>query len=103
NQNWDFSYLTSNSQIHREYAEMTGLPFLINAFFGAFASTDYKATYFLPSTDLPINQIGGFLPVTIEDLVQYSKKTADSITSVGLSITLNGTAVPIKSDTIETR
>lgn len=103
NQNWDYSYLTFNNQIKREYAEMSGLPLLVNVVFGSFAPTNYKATYFLPSTDLPINQIGSLLPVTIEDLVQYTKKTADSITSVGMSITLNGTAVPIRSDTIETR
>lgn len=103
NQTWDFSSLVRNSQVRRDYAPATGLPFIINIVYGPMASANYKATYFLPSTDLPIDQLGNFLPVTISDLVQYSKKTNDSITLIGLSASINGTGLPIKSDTIETR
>lgn len=103
NQTWDYSYLTFDSQLRRDFEGTSNLPFLINIIFGPSASNNYKASYFLPSTDLPIDQLGNFLPITISDIVQYSKKSSDSITSVGMSISLNGTAVPIKSDTIETR
>lgn len=103
NQTWDYSYLTFDSQTRRDFAETSNLPFLINMVFGQLAQNQYRASYYLPATDLPINQIGNFLPVTISDLVQYSKKTSDSITSIGLSLSLNGTAFPVRSDTIETR
>lgn len=103
NYTWDFSYLTFDSQFRRDYAPATGLPLLINFVFGPLASNNYKATYFLPSTDLPIDQLGTLLPITISDIVQYSKKTNDSITSIGLSLQINGNGIPVKSDTIETR
>ncbi len=103
NYTWDFSYLTFDSQLRRDYAPATGLPILINFVFGPMASNNYKATYFLPLTDLPIDQLGTFLPITISDVVQYSKKTNDSITSIGLSLQINGNGIPVKSDTIETR
>jgi len=102
-QTWDYSYLTFDSQLRRDYTPATGLPLLLNFVFGPMASNNYRATYFLPSTDLPIDQLGNFLPVTISDLVQYTKKTNDSITSIGLSASINGNGIPIKSDTIETR
>lgn len=103
NQTWDYSYLTFDSQLRRDFEETSNLPFLINAVFGQLAQNQYRATYYLPATDLPINQVGSFLPITIADLVQYSRKTADSITSIGLSLSINGTALPVRSDTIETR
>ena len=103
NQTWDYSYLTFDSQLRRDYQGTTGLPLLINFVFGPMASNNYRATYFLPSTDLPIDQAGAFLPVTISDMMQYSKLTSDSITSVGLSLKVNGNGIPVKSDTIETR
>lgn len=103
NQTWDYSYLTFDSQLRRDFEPATGLPLLINFVFGPLAPTNYKASYFLPSTDLPIDQFGTMLPVTIEDLVQYSKKTADSITLLGLSMSVNGNGIPVRSDTIETR
>jgi hypothetical protein len=103
NQTWDFSYLSFNSQLRRDYQVTTGLSLLINFVFGPIASNNYRATYFLPSTDLPIDQAGAFLPITISDMMQYSKKTNDSITSVGFSLNINGNGIPVKSDTIETR
>jgi len=103
NQSWDYSYLSFDSQLRRDFAPTSGLPILINYVFGTMASTNYKATYYLPSTDVPIDQFGAILPVTISDLFQYSKKTNDSITLVGLSMSIDGNGIPVKSDTIETR
>lgn len=102
-QTWDYSYLAFDSQLRRDFEGTSSLPFLINAVFGPLAQNQYRASFYLPATDLPINQVGNFLPVTISDVVQYSRKTSDSITSIGMSISLNGTAVPVRSDTIETR
>ena len=36
-------------------------------------------------------------------IYQFSKKTTDSITSIGYAVSVSGTEVPFKSDTIETR
>lgn len=103
NYTWDFSNLTFDSQFRRDFTPTTGLPVLINFVFGPMASNNYRATYSLPATDLPIDQLGTILPITISDMVQYSKMTDDSITSVGLSMNINGNGIPVKSDTIETR
>jgi len=56
----------------------------------------------LESRDIPIDQLNQFLPAELSDLNQFSRKTADSITSLGYSLSVNGQALPFKSDTIET-
>lgn len=103
NYSWDFSYLNFDNQFRRDFFPATNLPLLINFVFGTAAPTNYRATYFLPSTELPIDQASAFLPVTISNLDQYTRKTTDSITSIGYSMKINGNGVPVKSDTIETR
>ena len=103
NQTWDFSTLTSTGQTVRDYQQVSAASVLVQFVFGSFAASDYHATNFLPSNALPLAQISNFLPVTITDVNQYSKNSADAITSVGLSVVVNGTEIPFKSDTIETR
>jgi len=103
NQNWDYSNLVSTGQTLKEYATLDGASFLVGFTFGTFASFNYQATNFVPSNALPLDQLNQILPVEISDIRQFSKNTNDSITSVGLSITVSGTEIPFKSDTIETR
>ncbi|HIP32412.1 MAG TPA: T9SS type A sorting domain-containing protein [Crocinitomicaceae bacterium] len=103
NQTWDFSTLVSTGQIIRDYQPTSAASFLAQVSFGNFAPADYNATNFLPSDALPLDQISGVLPVTISDVNQFSKHSADSITSVGMSVVINGTEAPFKADTIETR
>lgn len=103
NQNWDFSGLLSTGQKVKEYSLLDGASFLVNVTFGNFAGSDYQATNYTSSSAIPLDQISGFLPVSITDIFQFSKNTVDSITSVGLSMTVSGTEVPFKSDTVETR
>jgi len=103
NQTWDFSNLTATGQTVRDYQLVSGASFLVQFVFGSFAPSDYKATNYLPSDALPLDQISNFLPVSITDVNAYSKNSADSITSVGLSVVVEGTEIPFKSDTIETR
>ena len=100
---WDFSNLTHDSQEIKEYFEISDASFLANFTFGTFAAVDYKATNFASSTAIPLDQIGGFLPVNISDVVLFSKNNSSAITSVGYGVTVEGTEVPFKSDTIETR
>lgn len=103
NSTWDFSGLTANSQKLLNYDDLSNAGTLINFTFGTFAPGIYKATNSLPNSDLPLDQMSGFLPITIEDVRLFSKNATDSITSVGLSMVIQGTEVPVKSDTIETR
>jgi len=103
NQNWDYSSLVSTGQVFKEYATLDDVSFLVGFTFGDFAGLNYQASNYTASTALPLDQLNQILPVEISDIRQFSKNTNDSITSVGLSITVSGTEIPFKSDTIETR
>lgn len=103
NYSWDFTHLTPQTQRFRGFMGMAGLPMFINAVYVATVLPQYQATYYLPSTDLPLDQASGFLPISITDINQYTRKTSSAITSVGYSINIEGTSLPVKSDTIETR
>lgn len=98
---WDFSSLTANSQLLREFTSIGFSP--VQFTFGFFAPQDYQASYFIPETALDFSQLSGFLPVTISDARSYQKSTNDSITKVGYSIKVSGVDVAFKSDTIETK
>lgn len=100
---WDFSNLSYLTQTDRVHNSMSGLPLLINFAYGSFASTNYRATYNAPFTDLPINQFGNVLPIQLSDINQYTRKTNQRLTLVGYSASISGQGVPIKSDTIETK
>lgn len=103
NSTWDFSGLTANAQKLLDYDDLSNAGTLVQFMFGTFAPNNYKATNSLPNSDLPLDQMSAFLPVSIEDVRLFSKNATDSITSVGLSMVIQGTEVPVKSDTIETR
>ena len=71
--------------------------------FGAFADEAHQATNFTETVDIPLDQAGDFLPISIDAINQFSKNSSDAINSVGLSISISGTEIPVASDTIETR
>ena len=103
NHSWDYSSLSSTGQELKSYNDLSGVSFLVEFMFGIFAGSDYQATNYTPSTALPLDQLGGILPVNITDINQFSKHSNDSITSIGLSLVIEGNEVPVKSDVIETR
>ena len=103
NHTWDYSTLVANSQYLKEFKPIGFASLLVFGTFGPIAPANYRATYFNPTKDLPLAQLSQFLPVSLSDLNQYTKRTSDSITSLGYSIAVNGQGVPFKSDTIETR
>ena len=103
NYTWDFTHLTPETQRFRGFMGMSGLPLFIYALYVATVLPQYQATYSLPSNDLPLDQISAFLPISISDMNQYTRKTANSITSIGYSVNIEGTSLPVRSDTIETR
>ena len=103
NYTWDYSSLVATSQYLKEFKPIGFASFLVFGTYGPIAASNYQASYFNPTNDLPLDQLSQFLPVELSDLNQYSKRMSDSITSLGYSIAVNGQGVPFKSDTIETR
>ena len=103
NSNWDFSTLTAQSQSLIEFYDMSNVSTFVNFIFGGFAPPKYQGSYYLPSTDIPLAQMSSFLPVSIDNVYQFTRKTADSITSIGFALSIDSNEVPFKSDTIETR
>lgn len=103
NWTWDYSMLVPEDQTLLDFTDISNASMLVNFVYGQFAGTDYQANYYIASDDLPLDQVGGFLPVEITDIVQFSKVSSSAITSLGFAISVEGTEVPFKSDTIEMR
>lgn len=100
---WDFSNLVPQTQVLRDYKSMNQASILVNFIFGNFAPPSYQATNFTASDAIPVAQISNFLPVNISEVNQVSKNSATEINSIGFVVNVEGTEVPFKSDTIETR
>lgn len=103
NWNWDFSSFVAESQTLIEFNDVSGASTLVQILFGGFAPSDYQADYFAEFDDLPIDQLGQLLPVNISNLNQFSKITSDSVSSVGISLDVEGNQIPFRSDIIEKR
>lgn len=101
NFNWDFSGLVASSQFLREFTSIGFSP--VQLTFGVLAPQQYQASYFIPENTLPLDQLNGFLPVSLSDARSYQKSMTDSITKVGFSVKVGGVDVAFKSDTIETK
>lgn len=100
---WDFSTLTPTSQVLKNFQGLSGSPAFIQFSYGGFAPLKYQASYFIESTSLPIAQITAILPVTIDNVNQFMRRSNDSLTALGYSMSVSGTAIPLRSDTIETK
>jgi hypothetical protein len=103
NYTWDFSGLVAEDQTLREYNSMAGAPAFMTFIFGAFAPVAYQATNYASTDAIPLDLLGPLLPVNISDMSLVSKNTSSAINSIGYSLTIEGTPVPVKSDEIETR
>ncbi|MDG1842304.1 MAG: T9SS type A sorting domain-containing protein [Crocinitomicaceae bacterium] len=102
NYTWDFSSLTPQTQKLKDFSSMSSVSILINLTYGSFASSEYKASYFTESTDLPLDAINNFLPVDLDGLNMYYKLDSLELKSLGYSLIVDGQGIPFKSDTIET-
>lgn len=98
---WDFSNLAPNNQFVREFTSIGFSP--VQLTFGILAPAPYRASYFIPENTLPLDQLNGFLPISLSDARSYQKSTNNSITKLGYSIKISGADVAFKSDTIETK
>lgn len=103
NVTWDFSNMTPTGQRGLVTNPISQASMLSQLYFGSFTSVPYRASYFYSTTDLPLTQLTSVLPVTIDDVSQFTKKETSKVTQVGLELVLSGQGVPVKSDTIETK
>lgn len=103
NQVWDFTSLQANDQVTNEYKPVSQAGQLIQLIFGNFAPANYASSYFLPNNTLPFDNLPAQLPIQIENVNSFYKRTAAKLTQVGYSLEVNGQAIPAKSDTIETK
>ena len=60
NYTWNFSSLNPEEQLLREFTDISNAGTFAQFLFGFFAPASYQATYFLPSTELPLAQITSF-------------------------------------------
>lgn len=103
NHTWDFSNLTASDQRFTDCRPMSQASQLSSLFFGSFAPAAYKASYFSPVTDLPLDQLTAGSPISIDQISQFSKSATAALTLVGFEFIISGQGIPAKSDTIETR
>jgi hypothetical protein len=101
NQTWDFSQLIPEDQKINVYSPVSTAGPLIQLVFGTFAPAKYAASYFLPNNTLPFESLPPLLPITIDDISSFYKVTPTFLNQVGYSLSVNGTKVPARSDTIE--
>lgn len=101
--NWDFSGLQNDNQKMNTYSPVSISGQFTQFVFGPTASVNYRASYFLPNEDLPLNNLPAALPITISDVNQFLRVMTDSLTMPGVSMKVNGQAIPAKADTIETK
>ncbi len=100
---WDFSNLQFNGQTLNEYQPVTSAGLYIQFVFGSTVPQNYRASYYVATNGLPLNNLPAQLPITISDISQFYKLRTDSLTMVGLKLSVNGQEIPAKSDTIETK
>ena len=100
---WDFSNLQNAYQRINKYSPVSSAGQTTQFIFGTFASAKYKASYYTPNYDIPLNNLPAQLPITFKDINQFIKNHADSMTLVGLSMNVNGQVLPVKPDSVETK
>ena len=102
NKTWNFASISPLSQAQRSYESPLSGGLLVTFTFGPTAG-NYAATYSAPAVDLDLSQVSGLLPITVENVKQFYKKSATALNTVGYSAEISGQGVPVKSDTIETK
>ncbi|MCC5924016.1 MAG: T9SS type A sorting domain-containing protein [Crocinitomicaceae bacterium] len=99
NMTWNFSNLIASSQqlVSPQAVAVGGL--FVEIVFNS--NNKWKSDYFIDFLDLPLDQVGGFLPINIENVYQFHALSPDSNFITGLSILAEGNNIPFRSDTIE--
>ena len=100
---WDFSDLTPTNQTLEEYNPVSDLGSIAGFQFGNFAPDKYKATYYILNPDVPLSALPSFLPIQFSDYNNLMRLSEDSLSLVGVSVTINGQTLPIRYSEIETQ
>jgi hypothetical protein len=103
NYTWDFSTLTPTGQRATYYYDPEDASFLAGIMFGSFAPAAYQATSYSPTTDLPLADLTAALPVTLDGISQFTKKSSSAVNLVGFEFLISGQGIGVRSDTIEQR
>ncbi|HRO75920.1 MAG TPA: T9SS type A sorting domain-containing protein [Crocinitomicaceae bacterium] len=98
---WDFSQLVATGQQIEEYNPISGLGMLANFQFGPAAPSQYKATYCNLNQDVPLQNLPSILPITFSDYNNIFRLSDDSLSLVGISVSVNGQTMPIRYSDIE--
>lgn len=102
NSTWDYSNLMENSQLFEIAYDISTAGMVVEFQFGNFAPPQYQASFYQPFDGLPLDQLGGILPVSIESINRLTKIENDKVTYLGYSLEVDGQQVGFRSDTIET-
>ncbi len=97
---WDFSYLVASEQRLVEPSPVSSGGPLANLQFGSNAGR-WSSNYYRDFLGLPLDQLGGILPIDIDDVYRFTRIDEDSITYTGLSLGVSGNILPFRSDTVE--
>jgi hypothetical protein len=103
NQTWDFSDLVAGDQYLKRFSAISEAGPLATVSFGQFAPPQYKGNYFTEANQLPLDQLGGLLPISISGIYQVTRLTDNFVRTVGSIISVNSNDIPVQSDTIEVR
>lgn len=95
---WDFSNLTVMMQRVDTFVSVTSTPAIYQAVFNnQFFFPDYKAT-----VARKINELGLIPELELTDSYQFYKETTSEYREVGAGVTIQGTALPIMYEQIDT-
>lgn len=99
---WNFSDLNPDSQTLINHLSVDDADNLTQAYFGPFVMPAYRATYYLPATAIPFDDLGQFVSIPIENFYRFYRKTSSELNVIGLSLSSGGYGLGSRSDTIET-
>ncbi|MCB0479203.1 MAG: T9SS type A sorting domain-containing protein [Crocinitomicaceae bacterium] len=97
NQTWDYSQQNGVSQKVVRHFAMSSAGF-------SYQFTYNNADFWTDNVDLPIDpsQFGGFLPVSIDNMVGFFQLDQNEMTNLGYGADISGFPVPMKMDTTDT-
>ena len=99
---WNFTNLGGDSQTLLRHNSVDDADMLTQALFGSIVLPAYRATYYIPATAIPFDDLSSVLGVPIEDYYRFYRKTQTEMNIIGLSLSAGGYGLGSRSDTIET-
>lgn len=98
---WDFTHLEAQSQKMEVYQPISDLGGFATMQFGNYSPDKYKGSYFMLNPDIPLQFLPSFLPIQFSDYNNVFQLGEDSLSLIGVTISINGQALAIRNDKIE--